>query len=136
MPAPGTAPERRPSQQKPDIFRRRQIDGRLQGELDHQVSLRVSSEVKFLLNMFDATQTGSANINTALQNLVSNIDVNQISPLYVHQINFSSKLHIYSYNSWFVLELILHINAYPSSAQIVFQVGRKHQIAFFQDFFV
>ena len=56
----------------------RTIFGRLQGELDHQVSLRVSNEVKFLLNMFDAGQTGSANINTALQNLMSNIDVNQI----------------------------------------------------------
>ena len=56
----------------------RTIFGRLQNELDHQVSLRVSNEVKFLLNMFDATQTGSTNINTALQNLVSNIDVNQI----------------------------------------------------------
>ena len=54
------------------------IFGRLQGELDHQVSLRVSNEVKFLLNMFDAGQTGSANINTALQNLMSNIDVNKI----------------------------------------------------------
>lgn len=54
------------------------IFGRLQGELDHQVSLRVSSEVKFLLNKFDATIKGSANINNALQILVSNIDVNQI----------------------------------------------------------
>ena len=54
------------------------IFDRLQGELDHQVSLRVSSEVKFLLNMFDAGQTGAANINTALQSLISNIDVNQI----------------------------------------------------------
>ena len=56
----------------------RTIIGRLQGELDHQVSLRVSSEVKFLLNMFDASQTGATNINTALQSLISNIDVNQI----------------------------------------------------------
>jgi len=54
------------------------IFDRLQGELDHQVSLRVSSEIKFLLNMFDATQRGSANINTAFQSLVSSIDVDQI----------------------------------------------------------
>ena len=54
------------------------VFGRLQGELDHQVSLRVSSEVKFQLNMFDASQTGAQNINNALQALVSSIDVNQI----------------------------------------------------------
>ena len=54
------------------------IFGKLQAELDHQVSLRVSSEVKFQLNMFDASQKGSNNINNALQNLVANIDVNQI----------------------------------------------------------
>lgn len=51
---------------------------RLQGELDHQVSLRVSSEVKFQLNMFDASQTGAKNIKNALQALAANIDVNQI----------------------------------------------------------
>ena len=49
------------------------VFGRLQGELDHQVSLRVSSEVKFQLNMFDASQTGAQNINNALQALVSSI---------------------------------------------------------------
>lgn len=54
------------------------IFSRLQNELDGQVSLRVSSEVKFQLNMFDASQKGSAAINSALQDLVANIDVNQI----------------------------------------------------------
>ncbi|MGF1887203.1 DUF4435 domain-containing protein [Photobacterium profundum] len=54
------------------------IFGRLQSELDTQVSLHVSSEVKFKLNVFDVKQKGAANINTALQNLVTSIDVNQI----------------------------------------------------------
>lgn len=54
------------------------IFNRLQGELDHQVSLRVSSEVKFQLNMFDTSQTGAININNALQSLAASIDVNQI----------------------------------------------------------
>ena len=54
------------------------IFSRVQAELDTQVSLRVSGEVKFQLNMFDTSQKGAENINTALQNLVTNIDVNQI----------------------------------------------------------
>lgn len=54
------------------------IFSRLQSELDGQVSLRVSSEVKFQLNMFDASQRGAAAIDAALQSLVTNIDVNQI----------------------------------------------------------
>jgi len=54
------------------------IFGRLQSELGGQVSLRVSSEVKFQLNMFDESQKGATEINTALQSLVSSIDVNKI----------------------------------------------------------
>ena len=54
------------------------IFGRLQAELDGQVSLRVSSEVKFQLNMFDASQKGAAAIDTALQGLMTSINVNQI----------------------------------------------------------
>ena len=54
------------------------IFAKLQAELETQISLRVSSEVKFKLNMFDAGQKGKVDINNALQNLASNIDVNQI----------------------------------------------------------
>ncbi|KYL33650.1 MULTISPECIES: DUF4435 domain-containing protein [Pseudoalteromonas] len=54
------------------------IFGRLQSELDTQVSLHVSSEIKFKLNVFDVSQKGATNINTALQDLVTSIDVNQI----------------------------------------------------------
>lgn len=54
------------------------IFGRLQSELDTQVSLHVSSEVKFKLNVFDVKQKGATNINTALQSLVASIDVNKI----------------------------------------------------------
>lgn len=51
---------------------------RLQAELDTQVSLRASSEVKFQLNMFDTKKKGATDINNALQDLVANIDVGQI----------------------------------------------------------
>jgi hypothetical protein len=34
--------------------------------------------VKFKLNIFDVSQKGASNIDTALQNLVASIDVNQI----------------------------------------------------------
>lgn len=54
------------------------IFGRLRNELDGQVSLRVSSEVKFQLNMFDSSQKGASAIDAALQNLIANINVNQI----------------------------------------------------------
>lgn len=54
------------------------IFSRLQAELDTQVSLRVSSEVEFQLNMFDTSQKGACNIKAALQNLVSGIDVNKM----------------------------------------------------------
>lgn len=54
------------------------IFSRLQSELDTQVSLRASSEIKFQLNMFDTNQKGANNINSALQSLIANIDVNQI----------------------------------------------------------
>ncbi|EOW3711365.1 DUF4435 domain-containing protein [Vibrio fluvialis] len=54
------------------------IFGRLQAEIDTQVSLRVSSEVKFQLNMFDVSQKGAANIDGALQALIGSIHVEQI----------------------------------------------------------
>lgn len=54
------------------------IFSRLQAELDTQVSLRVSSEVKFQLNMFDSNQKGANDINNALQGLIANIDVGLI----------------------------------------------------------
>jgi len=54
------------------------IFNKLQAELDTQVSLRVSSEVKFQLNMFDESKKGANDINTALQNLTESIDVNRI----------------------------------------------------------
>lgn len=54
------------------------IFGRLQAELDTQVSLHVSSEVKFKLNVFDVMQKGASNIDAALQNLIASIDVYQI----------------------------------------------------------
>lgn len=63
------------------------IFSKLHTELEAQVSMRVASEIKFQLNMFDATQKGAANINAALQSLIANIDVNQI---------YSNTLALYS----------------------------------------
>ena len=54
------------------------VFSRLQGELDTQVSLHVSSEIKFQLNMFDTTQKGPSDIDIALKTLMTNIDVNRI----------------------------------------------------------
>jgi Protein of unknown function (DUF4435)/AAA domain, putative AbiEii toxin, Type IV TA system len=48
---------------------------RLQGELETQVSLRVASEIKFQLNMFDDKKKGVAELTSALQLLSSSIDV-------------------------------------------------------------
>lgn len=54
------------------------VFSRLQGELDTQVSLRASSEIKFQLNMFNDGQKGAPAIDAALQSLISSIDVNKI----------------------------------------------------------
>lgn len=51
---------------------------RLKGELETQVSLRVASEIKYQLNMFDVSQKGASAIEKALESLVEGIDVNQI----------------------------------------------------------
>mgnify|MGYP000414178248 CR=1 FL=1 len=48
---------------------------RLQSELEKQVSLKVSSEIKFQLNMLDASQKGVEAISEALQKLANGIDV-------------------------------------------------------------
>ncbi len=54
------------------------IFSRLQSELETQVSLRVASEIKFQLNMFDETKKGADQLKSALQSLASNIDVDAI----------------------------------------------------------
>ncbi|NCD06000.1 MAG: DUF4435 domain-containing protein [Spirochaetia bacterium] len=51
---------------------------KLQKELDGQISLQVSNEVKYQLNNFDVNQKGEHNINEALNNLVSEIKVDEI----------------------------------------------------------
>ena len=48
---------------------------RLQSELETQVSLRVVSEIKFRLNMFDEKAKGTTALTTTLQSLVSGIDI-------------------------------------------------------------
>lgn len=54
------------------------VFSRLRRELDTQVSLRASSEIKFQLNMFNDSQKGIQAIDEALQSLVASIDVNKI----------------------------------------------------------
>lgn len=54
------------------------IFSRLQDELEAQVSLRASSEIKFQLNMLDESKKGAQAIDGALQALVAGIDVNRI----------------------------------------------------------
>lgn len=51
---------------------------KLQNELDTQISIHVSSEIKYRLNMFDINQRGEANINIALRNLFGGINVNDM----------------------------------------------------------
>lgn len=54
------------------------IFSRLQSELETQVSLHVSGEVKFLLNMFDTNKKGEQEISNELQKMVSEINVQQL----------------------------------------------------------
>ncbi len=51
---------------------------RLQGELETQVSLRVVSEIKFQLNLFDEKQKGATALISALHSLTGGIDVGGI----------------------------------------------------------
>jgi hypothetical protein len=54
------------------------VFSRLQGELEVQVSLRVASEIKFRLNLFDGKARGADGLANALQSLAAGIDVNAI----------------------------------------------------------
>jgi hypothetical protein len=51
------------------------VFGRLQAELETQVSLRVAAEIKYLLSRFDATAKGVTGLSTALQQLTQSINV-------------------------------------------------------------
>jgi energy-coupling factor transporter ATP-binding protein EcfA2 len=51
---------------------------RLESELEKQVSLHVASEIKFRFNNFNDNATGTAALCSALQSLVTEIDVNAI----------------------------------------------------------
>lgn len=51
------------------------VFGRLQAELETQVSLRVAAEIKYLLSRFDATAKGVPGLSTALQQLMQSINV-------------------------------------------------------------
>lgn len=51
---------------------------RLQDEFETQISLHVSGEVKFLLNMFDTNKKGEQDISNELQRMISAIDVQRL----------------------------------------------------------
>ena len=51
---------------------------RLETELETQISLHVSSEIKYKLKMFDLSQKGTDKIKSALQVLMNGIDVDQL----------------------------------------------------------
>lgn len=51
---------------------------RLNNELETQVSLRVASEIKFQLRMFDESQKGVTALESALQRLVNDINVKDL----------------------------------------------------------
>lgn len=79
---------------------------RLQGELDNQVSLRASSEIKFQLNMFDESQKGVQAIGGAVQSLIDSLDVNKIyseaNSLYANVVqtkNYEDLLSLYNRKS-------------------------------------
>ena len=79
---------------------------RLQDELETQVSLRVASEIKFQLNMFDEKQKGVAALTSALQSLTKGIDVGAIYSQTYAEFNtailkkdFESLLSIYNRKS-------------------------------------
>ncbi len=55
-----------------------EVFNKLRSELENQVSMRVSSEVKFKLNNFDISKEGEGAISAALDSLFSDIDVNAI----------------------------------------------------------
>ncbi|MCZ7654108.1 MAG: hypothetical protein M5R42_07205 [Rhodocyclaceae bacterium] len=55
-----------------------EIMKRLQSELDTQVSLRVASEIKFQLGLFDLSAKGESALSGALSALTSGIDVKQL----------------------------------------------------------
>ncbi len=54
------------------------IYSRIRSEIDKQVSLRVSSEIKFRLNIFNINKKGEDAINSALQDLMASINVKQM----------------------------------------------------------
>lgn len=55
-----------------------EIFKRLQQELDTQISLRVASEIKFQLGMFDQNTKGESALSSALTALAQGIDVKQL----------------------------------------------------------
>lgn len=82
------------------------IFSRLQSELETQVSLRVASEIKFQLNMFDEKQKGPAALTSALQLLANGIDVGAIYAQALTEFNaaisskdFESLLSLYNRKS-------------------------------------
>lgn len=82
------------------------IFNRLQSELDTQVSLHASSEIKFLLNMFDIGKKGKQEISNELLRLVQAINVDDLYDSFNQKIsqiiaekNYEDLLAIYNRKS-------------------------------------
>ncbi|ADY83587.1 hypothetical protein BDGL_003001 [Acinetobacter pittii PHEA-2] len=82
------------------------IFNRLQSELDTQVSLHASSEIKFLLNMFDTGKKGKQEISNELLRLVQAINVDDLYDSFNQKIsqiiaekNYEDLLAIYNRKS-------------------------------------
>ncbi|EHU2954177.1 DUF4435 domain-containing protein [Acinetobacter baumannii] len=82
------------------------IFNRLHSELDTQVSLHASSEIKFLLNMFDTNKKGKQEISNELLRLVQTINVdvlynsfNQKFSQIIAEKNYEDLLAIYNRKS-------------------------------------
>lgn len=64
-----------------------EIFSRLRWEMDTQVSLRVASEIQFILGRFDQTARGAAALTSSLEELVRGIDVQQLYAYWLERFN-------------------------------------------------
>lgn len=64
-----------------------EIFSRLRQEMDTQVSLRVASEIQFMLGRFDQTARGAPALTSSLEELVRGIDVQQLYAYWSERFN-------------------------------------------------
>lgn len=91
----------------------------LQSELDTQVSLRVAAEVKYQLNLFDASSKGALALTSALQRLCQSIDIAALYSHYEHE--FKSIIAAQNYD-----ELLKVYNRKSLVSQVCSALGLKN----------